>query len=61
MTNQLKITLLKSPFGRLPKHREIVKQLGLRKINSQVVHNDIPSIRGLVNIIQYLVRVEELV
>jgi len=37
----------------------IAKQLGLGKINSSVVHQDIPAIRGLVNAIHYLLKVEE--
>ena len=53
------ITLVKSLIGRIPKHVEIAKQLGLRKINSSVVHQDVPAIRGLVNHVNYLVRVEE--
>lgn len=56
---KLKITLVKSTIGRKPKHREIVKQLGLNKMNSTVVHNDNPSIRGLINIIPYLLEVQE--
>lgn len=56
---QIKIRLVKSTIGRVPKHIEIIKQLGLRKINSTVIHNDIPAIRGLINIVNYLVEVEE--
>ena len=59
MSKTIKITLVKSTIGRIPKHREIVKQLGLRKINSTVIHNDNPSIRGLVNLVSYLLQVEE--
>lgn len=57
--NTIQIKLVKSLIGRIPKHIEIAKQLGLRKINSTVVHQDIPSIRGLINTIYYLVEVEE--
>jgi large subunit ribosomal protein L30 len=57
--NQIKITLVKSLIGRLPKHIHIAKQLGLKRINSTVVHRDIPAIRGLVNQVNYLLRVEE--
>jgi large subunit ribosomal protein L30 len=57
--SQIKITLVKSLIGRLPKHIHIAKQLGLKRINSSVVHRDIPAIRGLVNQVNYLVRVEE--
>lgn len=59
INNQLKITLKKSIIGRLPKHIAIVKQLGLGKVNSSVVHKDNPSIRGLINNVQYLLHVEE--
>jgi large subunit ribosomal protein L30 len=58
-TNTIRIKLVKSLIGRLPKHITIAKQLGLRKINSVVEHQDTPSIRGLVNVIYYLVHVEE--
>ena len=59
MDNKIKIKLVKSLIGRLPKHITIAKQLGLRKMNSIIVHNDTPAIRGMVNTIYYLVEVEE--
>ena len=59
MSKKLKITLVKSTIGRKPKHVEIVKQLGLGKLNSSVIHQDIPAIRGLINTIPYLLQVEE--
>lgn len=59
MANNIKITLVKSLIGRQPKHKEIANQLGLRKINHCVIHQDNPSIRGLVNTINYLLKVEE--
>lgn len=59
MDNKIKIKLVKSLIGRIPKHIYVAKQLGLRKINSEVVHQDTPAIRGLVNTIYYLVNVEE--
>jgi len=58
MDNKIKIKLVKSLIGRIPKHIQIAKQLGLRKINSEVVHQDTPAIRGMVNTIYYLVNVE---
>ncbi len=61
MEKKIKITLVKSLIGRLPKHVLIANQLGLRKINRSVVHHDIPSIRGLVNVIEYMLSVEECV
>lgn len=59
MEKTIKITLVKSLIGRLPKHILIAKQLGLRKMHRTVVHQDIPAIRGLVNAIYYLLDVEE--
>ncbi len=59
MLKKIKITLIKSTIGRKPKHVNIVKQLGLGKTNSCVLHNDIPAIRGLINQISYLLLVEE--
>lgn len=59
MNNKIKITLNKSLIGRKPKHILIAKQLGLTKIDRCVVYDDSPSIRGLVNQIRYLLKVEE--
>jgi len=59
MDKHIKITLIKSLIGRLPKHILIAKQLGLKRINSTVVHRDIPAIRGLVNQVSYLLCIEE--
>lgn len=55
----IQIKLVKSLIGRMPKHIEIAKQLGLRKMNAVVSHSDNPCIRGLINQISYLVEVEE--
>jgi large subunit ribosomal protein L30 len=59
MSKTIKITLVKSLIGRLPKHIGIAHQLGLKKINKTVIHNDTPSIRGLLNTIEYLLQIEE--
>lgn len=59
MSKKIKITLVKSVIGRKPKHIEVVKQLGLGKLNSSVIQPDNPAIRGLVNVVNYLVQVEE--
>ncbi|NLJ38255.1 MAG: 50S ribosomal protein L30 [Candidatus Atribacteria bacterium] len=56
----LKITLKKSVIGRLKSHRRTVKSLGLRKINHSVIHDDNPSIRGMVNKVSYLLEVENI-
>lgn len=60
MSNMLRIKLVKSLNGRIPKHRTIASVLGLRKLNQVVEHKDLPSVRGMINKINYLVQVEEL-
>lgn len=55
----LKVTLTRSTAGRLKKHQASVAGLGLRRINHSVVVEDTPSVRGMINKVHYLVRVEE--
>lgn len=56
----LRIKLKKSPIGYEKDQGQTVRALGLTKINSEVVHADSPSIRGMVRKISHLVVVEEL-
>jgi large subunit ribosomal protein L30 len=58
--NQLKVRLVRSLIGHPKKQREVVKGLGLRKINSEVTRKDCPEIRGMINKVTHLVEVEEL-
>ena len=58
-TKKLRLTLVKSRFGRLPKHRACVAGLGLRRMHQTVEVIDTPQNRGMVNKISYLLRVEE--
>ncbi|MCL9780482.1 50S ribosomal protein L30 [Vibrio sp. S4M6] len=55
----IKVTQTKSSIGRLPKHRACLKGLGLRKINHTVELEDTPCIRGMINKVNYMVKVEE--
>ena len=55
---RISVTLVRSPAGALPRHRECVRGLGLKKMNHTVVLEDTPSVRGMVNRIEYMVRVE---
>ena len=57
---QLKITLVKSTIGSIPKHKKTVQALGLRKINSNAIQEDNVAIRGMVNQVSHLVKVEEI-
>ena len=56
---ELKVTLVKSKFGRLKAHRDCVRGLGLRKIRHTVTVKDTPENRGMINRIAYMVSVEE--
>ncbi|SFV76551.1 LSU ribosomal protein L30p (L7e) [hydrothermal vent metagenome] len=53
------VTLLKSYFGRLPSHRATVSGLGLKRINHTVTLEDTPAVRGMINKIAYLLKVED--
>lgn len=55
----IKVTQLKSGIGRLPKHRATLIGLGLRRIGQTVELEDTPSVRGMVNAVFYMVKVEE--
>ena len=56
---ELKVTLVKSRFGRLKSHKACVAGLGLRKIRQTVTVQDTPENRGMINKVSYLVSVEE--
>lgn len=60
MAGKLKITLVKSTIGAIPKHRKTVEALGLRKVNKTVEMPDNESVRGMIHQIQHLVKVEEI-
>lgn len=57
--NQLKITLVRSRFGRLPKHAETLRGLGLSRIHQTVIREDNSCIRGMINQVNYLLKIEE--
>ena len=60
MAEKLKITLVKSPIGAIPKQRATVEALGLRKLNKTVALPDNDAVRGLVWHVKHLVKVEEI-
>jgi large subunit ribosomal protein L30 len=55
----IKITLIKSKIGAIPKQRATVEALGLRKLNSSVIQKDNPQIRGMIHKIKHMVKVEQ--
>lgn len=57
---KLKVTLIRSRFGRKPAHTACVDGLGLSRIHQTVELEDTPCIRGMINKISYLLKVEEI-
>ena len=55
----LKITLVKSTIGAVPKHKKTVGALGLKKVNKTVELPDNAATRGMIKQVQHLVKVEE--
>jgi large subunit ribosomal protein L30 len=59
MNKKLKITQVRSTIGRLANQKATIKALGFRKLNHTVIHDDNPTIRGMINTVKHLVKVEE--
>ena len=57
---KIKITLIKSPIGYKQKAKKTLEALGLKKLNQSIEHNVNDSIIGMIKIIDYLIKVEEL-
>ena len=60
MAEKLKITLVKSTIGAVPKNRKTVVALGLNKIGKTVIMPDNKSVRGMIQNVRHLVKVEEI-
>jgi len=58
--NKLKVTLVRSTNGRLASHKACVSGLGLRRMRHTVEVENTPSVRGMINKVSYMVKVEEL-
>ena len=59
MADKLKVTLVKSTIGCVPKHKKTVEAMGLRKLNHTVELPDNAATRGMVKQVGYLLKVEE--
>ena len=57
--NTIKVTQLRSTIGRLPAHKACMQGLGLRRIGDSAEVEDTPSVRGMINKVNYLLQVEE--
>jgi large subunit ribosomal protein L30 len=55
----IKVTLVKSPIGYSARQKNTVRALGLRKMGQTVEHDDTTVIRGMINKVSHLVKVEE--
>ena len=56
---KLKITQLKSTIGYRKRTKATIEALGLKKLNHSVVQNDTPAIRGMISVVNFLVKVED--
>ncbi|MER3397088.1 MAG: 50S ribosomal protein L30 [Chloroflexota bacterium] len=57
---KLKVTLVRSVIGHPERHRRTIRALGLRRLHQSVIHEDRPEIRGMVDQVRYLLKVEEI-
>jgi large subunit ribosomal protein L30 len=60
MAKRLKVTQLKSEIGGKPNQRETLRSLGLKRIGDIIVKEDSPVVRGMVQTVSHLVKVEEI-
>ena len=56
---KLRITWVKSGIGYAEDQKKTLKALGFRRLNQSVTHNDCASIRGMLNKVKHLIKVEE--
>jgi len=57
--NKVKVTLVRSPIHRIASHKACVAGLGLRRMHHTVEVEDTPAVRGMIDKVSYLVKVEE--
>ncbi len=55
---KLKITQIRSTIDRIRPQKRTIEALGLGRINKTVIHNDTPQIRGMINAVAHLIKVE---
>ena len=59
MAATLKVTLVKSPIGAVPKNRKTVEAMGLTKLHKTVELPDNAAVRGMIRQVNHMVKVEE--
>lgn len=56
---QIKLTLVHSPIGYTERTKKTVRALGLKRLHFSIVHQDTPELRGMIDKVSHLVKVEE--
>ncbi len=59
MAKKIQVTLVRSTVSCQPKQRRTLRALGLKKIGQTVEHKDTPVIRGMINVVDFMVTTEE--
>jgi large subunit ribosomal protein L30 len=59
MGNRIKVTLIRSQIGKPTKHKKTLAALGLRKLHQSKIYDNSPSIMGMINQVNHLLRIEE--
>jgi large subunit ribosomal protein L30 len=58
-SKKLRVTLVKSPIGYTEAQKRTVRALGLRRMNQTVEHTDSPALRGMLQSIVHMIKIEE--
>jgi large subunit ribosomal protein L30 len=59
MAGQVNITLVRSMIGQPEKHRKVLRGMGLTRVQQTVTRQDTPAIRGMIQAVAHMVKVEE--
>ena len=59
MSSEVKVTLIRSHIGKPPKQRAVLNGMGLTKVNKTVVLQNTPEVKGMINKVSHLLKVEE--
>jgi large subunit ribosomal protein L30 len=59
MAGRLRITQIRSAIGRVKEQKAMVRALGIKRLHQSVEHQDNPAVRGMIQKVKHLVKVEE--
>jgi large subunit ribosomal protein L30 len=59
MAKKIKITQIRSAIGKLENQKRTIRALGIKKMHYSVIHDDTPVIRGMINEVKHLVKIQE--